>query len=307
MTRPTFRLPRLLAAGVFTASALAAGLLAAAQPAPPVSDPQIAYAKPSGKSAHLYVANADGGRPVGIATVDGNIDAVDWSPLGTQIAFSDREGVKIVDLQLSASDVVASAPRLVARGGHAPDFSGDGSRLLYRDESLNAVRLVAAAGGTPRTIYPESCNSPRWLRTATLGNAFACHRIVGGNPVVYQVWVVLLDAADNVESAGPVVSSHNQPFKVIDEEFDVARGRDALLVVTDFPAYPRAVEVDIATGATTMRGPAREAHFSRTDGSIVHLTPHSSSGDYVGALDVATGQFTRLSRKGEYGPIDARP
>jgi hypothetical protein len=171
----------------------------------------------------------------------------------------------------------------------------------------STVRAIPTTGGSPVTLFTGLCNSPRWLRQADMGNAFACWRPQSGAPIVYQVWVFLLDGGDQVVSAGPVISSDSQPFETIDDRFDGARTRDALLLVTDYPSYPSVLEVNLQTGATTARGSGSRAHFTRGDTRILTVSPHASSGDFINALDVASGRVTPLTKKGAYGALDARP
>jgi hypothetical protein len=246
---------------MLTTLLLLAAAAAKGQPAPPVYDPQLAYVKPGSRASELYLANADGSNAKRLLVNDGGIDAVDFSPAGNLLAYSDAEGIKLVEFSASANGITAGAPRLLVAGGTTPDFSEDGSRILYRVFADSTVRAIPTTGGTPATLFQGLCNSPRWLRQADMGNAFACWRPQSGSPILYQVWVFLLDGSDQVVSGGPVVSSDSQPFDMIDDRFDVARTRNALLIVTDYPSYPSVLEVDLQTGATTARGRAA-AHIS---------------------------------------------
>jgi Tol biopolymer transport system component len=285
---------------------LLAAVAAKGQPAPPVYDPQLAYVKPGSRTSELYLANADGSNAKRVLVNDG-IDSVDLSPAGNLLAYSDAQGIKLLDFSAGANGITAGAPRLLVAGGTTPDFSEDGSRIIYRVLADSTVRSIPTTGGTPTTLFTGVCSSPRWLRQADMGNAFACWRAQSGAPIVYQAWVFLLDGSDQVVSAGPVVSSDSQPFDMIDDRLDVARTRNALLIVTDYPSYPSVLEVNLQTGATTPRGSGNGVHSSRGDTRILTVSPHSSSGDFIEALDVATGRVTPLTKKGTYGAFDAQP
>lgn len=263
-------------------------------------DPQVAYAQAGGKGMTLYVANADGTHVVAIAT-GRLISNVELSPAGGRVAFADTQGVKLVNFTATSTGVVASAPVLLAPGGNSPDFSADGSRILFRDSNALAVSVVSPAGGAATSIYPGNCGQPRWLRAATLGNAFACKRYVSGS--TSEIWVVLLNSSDQVTSAGPVTGTVALGVGEI-SDFDVARTRDALLLTTN-PAVLQ--EVDITTGTATARGLGHEGHFSADDSRIVSLSPHLASGDYVNTTNVATGVVTHFTNKGSYNSVDAKP
>jgi hypothetical protein len=291
---------------MLTTILLLAAAAAKGQPAPPVYDPQLAYVKPGPRTSELYLANADGSNAKRVL-VNVGIDAVDLSPAGNLLAYSDAEGIKLLDFSAGANGITAAAPRLLVAGGTTPDFSEDGSRIIYHMLADSTVRAIPTTGGTPTTLFTGVCRSPRWLRQADMGNAFACWRAQSGAPILYQVWVFLLDGSDHVVSAGPVVSSDGQAFKTIDDRLDVARTRNALLIVTDYPPYPSLLEVNLQTGATTARGSGNQVHFSRGDTRVLTVSPHSSSGDFINALDVGSGIVTQLTKKGTYGALDAQP
>jgi hypothetical protein len=149
------------------------------------------------------------------------------------------------------------------------------------------------------------------LRPADLGNAFAFLKAVphGPNvPVDYEIWTVLLDANDQVISAGPVLSTATQAFKSI-EHFDTAHTRNALLIAADYPTVIDMVDFDLETGVVTDTNVhGFQMHYSADDSHIVFKNlNYLGSADYVNSLDLGTGVVTHLTKKGSFGVTDARP
>lgn len=274
-------------------------------------DPRVAYTQPaSGKSVYLYLANADGTRAVRVATAT-NINSVDFAPGGGRIAFSDSQGIKLLSYTASNSGIVVTSTQLLVSGAflQAPDFSSDGSRIIYTDAGQIVRAVAASVGSTPVTLYSGGCVTARWLRTVDLGNAFACMKWITGQNTqeVDEIWTVLLDSNDVVTSAGPVLSTAGQDFKLI-QEFDVARTRNALLMVVSYPTTTRIVEFNLTTpGAVLDKGAGVRVHYSANDSRIIFISPHQAAGDYVSSLDIGTGVTTRLTKKGTFGTTDARP
>jgi hypothetical protein len=199
---------------------------------------------------------------------------------------------------------------LVAGGYYknSPDFSPDGSRIIYRDSDVGRIRAIPSAGGTPVDLYDGPCGRPRWLR-AELGNAFACYstRYVPGTSY-FEIWVVLLDGADQVVSAGPVLSTETQAFKNF-TDFDVAHTRNSVVITVSYPTTMRTIEFNLETGAITDRGALGQmVHFSADDSRLVGTSPHRASGDFIDSADVASGLVTHLTKKGNWSnTTDARP
>lgn len=283
-------------------------------------NPEIAYTQTSGKTTSLYLANRDGSRAVRVFATPDGITGVDFAPGGNRIAFTNPKGLNV--LSYSASDTgitVGPVIPLVVGIVGGPDFSPDGSRILFHQISSQVpsrYRAVNASGGTPVTLYEvSSITSARWLRSDTLRNAFAFVKPITGPNVaaVYEIWTVLLDANDQVEAAGPVLSTSTQAFKVI-EDFDIAHTRDALLLSVSYPVgHPNPndiVEFDLVSGLVTDRvGAGYRAHYSADDSRIIYRTKtYLGATDYVQSLDLGTGAVTRIftSRKG-LGTTDARP
>ena len=144
------------------------------------------------------------------------------------------QGLKVVSYTASNAGITVNGVQMIVPGRHGgPDFSPDGTRLLYVSFSPSGIRVVPSTGGTPVLLYETSGESPRWLRSDDLGDAFAFSTIVGGMPAHYEIWTVLIDDAGT--TAGPVLSTASQAFKYIQPPFDVAHTRNALLLSVSYP------------------------------------------------------------------------
>lgn len=281
-------------------------------------DPKIAYTKVSGSSQELYLANADGTRAVRVATVGrdpygfpGNIHGLDFAPGGGRIAYTDATGLTVLTYTASNSGIKVDRRDLLVPGRYvySPDFSPDGTRIIYKTSSNstpNTIRVVTVPGGAEVLTYPcYVCSEPRWLRSE-LGDAFSFHRwnFSGPSPAP-EIWTALVEA-DGTVTAGPVLTTTNQAFNGI-EDFDVARTRNALLVTANYPTGLRFIEVDLVSGLITDKGgPGTRGHYSADDSWIVYRE-QVKGGSYINSLDPATGISRRLTAKGSYGKTDARP
>lgn len=280
-------------------------------------DPTVAYTLAAGRATYLYLANGDGSHAVSVANSSSGITGIDFAPGGGRIAFSDqRVGVKVFGYTASNSGITlnGSVQLLDPGSTSGPDFSSDGSRILYykgaTQTSPGGIYAIASAGGTPVFLYPGAgVITQRWLRPTTNGDAFAVLKLLSVNgQSVYEIWTVQLDANDQVVSAGSVLSTASQVFKGI-EDFDTARTRDALLITADYPTTNRVVELDLQSLAIKdVAGPTFRVHYSANDSQIVSRDlPHLGSKEYVTSLEIGTGFITRLTKAGNFGAVDTRP
>ncbi len=305
---------------MFRILAFALALLAGTSAWAQSYDPRLAYALASGKSYYVYVANRDGTHAVRLYADDANISGVDFAPGGGRIVVGDRAGVKVLAYTASSSGVHLDSVTSLDGGAAAgpPDFSDDGARILYfRSSQLSdpskvpGFWVVAATGGTPKLVYPGSAlDAVRWLRSADLGSAFAYLKTVphGPNvPVDYEIWTVLLDAQDNVSSAGPTLSTADHAFKYI-EDFDIAHTRNSLLVTVSDAVGRSLIDFDVPTRAITVRSHALifRCHYSDDD-SWFGAKEEVKGGFFIDAVDSATGAQTRVIAKANYGAFDVRP
>lgn len=278
-------------------------------------DPKIAYTQLSGKTTYVYVANADGTGAWRLVPGVNGVSGVDFAPGGGRIAFSDSQGLKVVTYTAGNTGIQVNGVQLLVnlvngRPG-PPDFSPDGTRIIYQTSSKtspNTIRAVTVPGGVEVLSYPcYLCSEPRWLRSE-LGDAFAFRRWdFSGPSLIPEIWTALVEQ-DGTVTAGLVLSAANQAFGGI-EDFDVARTRDALLVTANYPTAVRFVEFDMGAdfGAITDKGGSGyRGHYSADDARIIYRE-QVKGGYFINSLDPATGVSKRLTAKGNYGFIDARP
>ena len=310
-------------------AALALSLLAAtAAWAQSAYDPKVAYTQVSGNTQYLVLANVDGTHAVRVATVGrdangfpGNIHGVDFAPGGGRIAYSDAGGLTVLSYTASNAGIKVDRRDLLVPAAYGtmigpPDFSSDGSRILYGTNTPSwSFRAIGSAGGSSVLLYDGPYAGPsssvRWLRPIDMGNAFAFLTPIPsgpGGPTRDEIWYVLLDPNDAVTSFGPMLSTATQPFNSI-QDFDTARTRNALLISAQYPTSNKIVELEIGgTGTVTEMGASgTRVHYSANDSRIVSITPHVAAGDYVNSLDPGTGVITHLTKKGSYGATDAQP
>lgn len=276
-------------------------------------DPKIAYTQLSSRTCSVYVANADGSRAWRLGTAVGNIIGVDFAPGGGRVAFSDSQGLKVISYTAGNSGIQVTGVQLAVNTINGqpgrPDFSPDGTRIMYQTSSNtapNTIRVVTVPGGAEVFSYScYACSEPRWLRS-DLGDAFSFRRYdFSGPSPIPEIWTALVNA-DGTVTAGPALSAANQAFKGI-EDFDVARTRNALLVTANYPTTIRLVEFNLVSGAITDKGgPGTRGHYFADDSWIVYRE-QVKGGYYINSLDATTGLSTRLTPKGNYGFIDARP
>lgn len=122
----------------------------------------IAYAsdRAGGSGLDLWVQHLAGGSTIRLTKDAGDEVEPDFSPDGGQLVFrSNRDGGGIYIVP-----VLGGEPRLIARGGHRPRFSPDGTMIAYWTGTLGSalgttIRHVyvipISAGGTPALLSGE--------------------------------------------------------------------------------------------------------------------------------------------------------
>lgn len=227
-------------------------------------DPKLAYVLTSGRSANLYLANADGTRAVRVATGVGNINGIDFAPGGGRIAFSDKAGIKVLSYVASNTGITVTGVQLVVAAVDnflpaRPDFSPDGNRLVYHaaNSSMgpNAFHVVALPSAVNLWSFAcYGCDEPRWLR-AEVGDAIAFLRWNSSvpNTPTREVWTALINP-DGSSTAAMALTVATQEFKQI-SWFDIAHTRNALLLSAGGTPNPRMIEFDYLNGTLTNKGP----------------------------------------------------
>lgn len=325
--RPT--LPLLAAAVMLAASA---GTNAANY------DPRIAWTSYEGKGDTIYLANADGSLRVAVHKT--NKTTINGLDLGDgRIAFTESGVLKVISYTVTANGIVASAPVTLDatgapyQGAAQPDFSPDGSHLLYlrwvQDPVTGSgqwkeIRVIAADGSAPPKVLVTASMladtwhmvSPRWLN----GNEFAFGR-GGGTPYSSSIMLASLDAAFDLTAPPLTLFANNDPgftsLGVVGfEDFDISHTGPSIVISANRPTgnVRSFVQFDYVdhTFTTRFSDYGWKGHFQAGDASIVYVhlpTSFSVVGNGVYRWVAATNRATAITGKGAQSIrfADARP
>jgi len=282
----------------FTASFAAPALAAPSQ--------EIAYVKVAGSVNELYVVNRNGsGLTKVYATARKHgITSLDFSPAGNELVFVERVSgsPSVLKRQRLKDSGAADGAPVTVPNVCAPDYSDYNPAdptLLLVSGMCNGQMYIATVrtDGSAFSMLQQGnanlyVNEPRWLND---GLSYVYVR-----SVVPGTQELCRNACD--ESAGDRLGSDSQIVWN-----DVARTSD-IVVYTDNVGEMKLIDVASRSDITpTPFLSGRDGHFSPTDDSILYRSPHQASGDYVLIYDVSTGLSSRVTGKGDWGPVDWRP
>jgi serine/threonine protein kinase/Tol biopolymer transport system component len=168
-------------------------------PTPPTSDPEFFALSSDGRQL-AFIATADGAprlwvRPLDQVTAQPlagteGATAPFWAPGGTAIGFFADAKLKRIDLDGSAPQVLADAPR--ARGG---TWNGNGV-ILFSPNNSGLMR-VAATGGTPVAVTRLAPGQRHlWPQFLPDGRRFLFLEVSPGRPEMRAVYVGALDGGE---------------------------------------------------------------------------------------------------------------
>jgi hypothetical protein len=266
----------------------------------------IAYVKVAGTANELYVANHDGtGLMKVYATAKKHgITALDFSPAGNELVFVERvSGSPSVLKRLRLKDTGAAdgAPVTVPNvcAPNHSDYNPADPTLLLVSGVCNGQLYIATVrtdGSAFSMLQQGNANlyidEPRWLHDGA--SYIYVRSIVPGTQELCR------NACD--ESAGDLLGSDSQIVWN-----DVARTSD-IVIYTDNVGKTKLIDVAARSDITpTPFVSGRDGHYSPGDDAILYRSSHQASGDYVLIYDVSTGLSSRVTGKGDWGPVDWRP
>lgn len=269
-------------------------------------DPKLAYVASARNMQSIVLANQDGTKAVTVYSSKGALSGLDLAPGGGRLAFSELGTLKVLAYTASSSGIVVSGvTALVPSGAGEPDFSPDSSKVLYVG-NLTAtpdVREVPAGGGTPTVLMPAMAGVTEvaWFRS---GDQFVYLRQYESD-LRYEVHLVDLDPNSRAVTSDVLLltTDSSYGFRGI-SHLDVARTRNSILVTLNYPTSIRVVEYNLDTASFTDHVPGMRGHFSGDDSKIVYLDVDRS---YVNSFDIGSGTTARLTKKGSFLWVDARP
>jgi Tol biopolymer transport system component len=140
-----------------------------------------------GRTAHIYVVNADGSGLHSLAGTDRSDSNPAWSPDGTKIAFDSDVGGGDSAIYVMAADGTGLTRLTSSASDHSPSWSPDGSRIAFTRTTDDGVHLyLMNADGSAQTALTSgswdevtSAWSPDGAKIAFAGDR-------GGNWDVYS-------------------------------------------------------------------------------------------------------------------------
>jgi len=235
------------------------------------------------------------------------VSGVDFAPSGGRIAFSELGTLKVLAYTASSSGIaVASVTTLPASGTGDPDFSPDGSKIIYvfggDATTTSQVRVVSASGG-PYTVLMPNMSGLRKVVWARSGTSFFYVRQYESDLRI-EVRRVDLVGCCLVGLDTLLLTTVGAAFGEIDE-IDVARTKDSLLLTLNYPTDIRVAEYDLVTGSLTERmSGGMQARFSSDDSKILFI---DLARQFVNSFDLVSRVTTRLTKRGDFRGVDTRP
>jgi hypothetical protein len=284
----------------------AASLASWAQPDPFT----VAYTKMSGTTLYIYLAKEDGSQAVPIYSSKKSIAHIKLAPGGGKLAFIEDLDLKVLTYTVAGTKVTVNTPStLDTSGAQSPDFSPDGTKILYvgGTRTRSDIRLINATGGSHTTLLSPTAGIAQievaWLPP---GSSFSLvhvqHALV---PFQYELRAASLDAS-NTFTAGPLLMSTGPGADFSEISYiDGARTKpNSILVTLNLPHGIHIVEYDITNMFARLEHVAgRRGAFSRDDTKIFFL----DRSEFVMSHQIGTGSSSRLTKRGSYGWVDPRP
>jgi dipeptidyl aminopeptidase/acylaminoacyl peptidase len=272
-------------------------------------NPAVAYVKLSGTTLQLFLANEDGSHAVMVYSTKKAIGAIDFAPSGDKIAFSQQDGLKLLPYTTTNAGIAVGPTSVLDTGSvGAIDFSPDGSKLIYVIQPApnmpQQIRTLPVAGGAKTTLVTDTpglsaINAVAWLRS---GTSFVYTQGFASD-LRTELRGASVDTFGNVVPWPLPILTTGGGFSEI-SELTSAHSREAVLVRLNGTYGVTLIECDVVTGGLTPRVPGLRGKFSSDDASIVFV---DEGRNFVSRYTVGSGTTTTLTKRGEFGKIDARP
>ena len=157
-------------------------------------DPKIAYTSYEGNADNLYVANSDGSNRFIVYKVGKvRLGAIDMAPVDAadpglrKIAFTQSGVLKMVRFRVFAAgpsvlDVTSlDAVGAPYQGAILPDFSPDGSKLVYikKTPTINGteptdIYIVSASGTGSKLVWSATLSGGTYISSVRWTGAYEC-------------------------------------------------------------------------------------------------------------------------------------
>lgn len=266
-------------------------------------NPEVAYTQVSGKSSYIYLSNQDGSNAVRIFTASNkSITDVDIAPGGGKIAFSESGVLKLLSYSVSGSSIIVSSVVTLDSSGGEPNFSPDGSKIVYISQSSSRqLRLISSSGGVPKILVDSLGWAPAFMHT---GDRIVQYKR-NFSASSFEIEMLNLDLNDDVISSSVIFSTAGQPLAQGIEDIDTARTKDSILITANTPSGIRLVELDVNLNSIQDHAAGFRGHFSNDDSEIVYT---SVARDFLYTLNISSSVVTKLnSRKSNFGFTDWKP